>query len=143
MNTRRFSIRTLLLGNTTVILVISGILFLFSDFLGVFELKTVDGRFHFRNILNKNPVFSSEIIHINIDNLVIPKNNEFKCKGYAFADFKTEEERDEFIEKHQLPFHPLVAKGYNSIGCTHCTVPGEDRSGRWNNNPKTECGLHL
>ena len=69
MNTRRFSIRTLLLGNTTVILVISGILFLFSDFLGVFELKTVDGRFHFRNILNKNPVFSSEIIHINIDNL--------------------------------------------------------------------------
>ncbi|MDX1318156.1 MAG: phosphoadenylyl-sulfate reductase, partial [Xanthomarina gelatinilytica] len=24
-----------------------------------------------------------------------------------------------------------------------CTVPGEDRSGRWNNNPKTECGLHL
>ena len=69
MNTNRFSIRTLLLGNTAVILVISGLLLLFSDFLGVFELKTVDGRFHFRNILNKNPVFSGEIIHINIDNL--------------------------------------------------------------------------
>ena len=69
MNIRRFSIRTLLLGNAAVILVISGILFLFSDFLGVFELKTVDGRFHFRNNLNKNPIFSSEIIHINIDNL--------------------------------------------------------------------------
>jgi phosphoadenosine phosphosulfate reductase len=51
--------------------------------------------------------------------------------------------RDEYIKKHQLPFHPLVAKGYNSIGCKHCTIPGEDRNGRWNNNPKTECGLHL
>ncbi|MAN27223.1 MULTISPECIES: phosphoadenylyl-sulfate reductase [Mesonia] len=63
-------------------------------------------------------------------------------KFYPLLDV-TKEERDKFIEEHQLPFHPLVAKDYNSIGCTHCTVPGEDRSGRWNNNPKTECGLHL
>ena len=48
-----------------------------------------------------------------------------------------------FIEKENLPFHPLVADGYHSIGCKHCTVPGKGRSGRWNNNPKTECGLHL
>jgi phosphoadenosine phosphosulfate reductase len=52
-------------------------------------------------------------------------------------------ERDEFIKEHHLPFHPLKMKDYSSIGCTHCTVPGEDRSGRWNNSPKTECGLHL
>jgi len=51
--------------------------------------------------------------------------------------------RDEFIKKHHLPFHPLKAKGYSSIGCSHCTVPGNDRNGRWNNSPKTECGLHL
>lgn len=51
--------------------------------------------------------------------------------------------RDEFIREHHLPFHPLKSKGYSSVGCTHCTVPGEDRSGRWNNSPKTECGLHL
>ncbi|HET7360591.1 MAG TPA: phosphoadenosine phosphosulfate reductase family protein, partial [Salinimicrobium sp.] len=63
-------------------------------------------------------------------------------KFYPLLDV-SKAERDEYIEKHQLPFHPLVAKGYSSIGCTHCTVPGEDRSGRWNNNPKTECGLHL
>lgn len=63
-------------------------------------------------------------------------------KFYPLLDV-TREERDEFIEKHTLPFHPLKEKGYNSIGCTHCTLPGEDRSGRWNNNPKTECGLHL
>lgn len=63
-------------------------------------------------------------------------------KFYPLLDV-TKEERDAFIEKHQLPFHPLVAKGYHSIGCSHCTVPGKGRSGRWNNNPKTECGLHL
>ncbi len=63
-------------------------------------------------------------------------------KFYPLLDV-SKEERDAFIKKHQLPFHPLVKKGYHSIGCKHCTVPGEDRSGRWNNNPKTECGLHL
>ena len=63
-------------------------------------------------------------------------------KFYPLVDI-SKAERDAFIEEHQLPFHPLVAKGYQSIGCKHCTVPGEDRSGRWNNNPKTECGLHL
>ncbi|WP_121666265.1 phosphoadenylyl-sulfate reductase [Mesonia aquimarina] len=63
-------------------------------------------------------------------------------KFYPLLDV-SKKERDEYIEKHQLPFHPLVSKGYHSIGCKHCTVPGEDRSGRWNNNPKTECGLHL
>lgn len=52
-------------------------------------------------------------------------------------------ERDQFIKDHHLPFHPLKSKGYNSIGCKHCTIPGDDRGGRWNNSPKTECGLHL
>ena len=63
-------------------------------------------------------------------------------KFYPLLDV-TKKERNEFIKKHNLPFHPLVSQGYHSIGCKHCTVPGKDRSGRWNNNPKTECGLHL
>jgi len=63
-------------------------------------------------------------------------------KFYPLVDV-TKRERDAIIEKENLPFHPLVADGYHSIGCKHCTVPGKDRSGRWNNNPKTECGLHL
>lgn len=63
-------------------------------------------------------------------------------KFYPLLDV-TKSQRDIFIEEHQLPFHPLRAKGYHSIGCFHCTTPGEDRNGRWNNNPKTECGLHL
>lgn len=63
-------------------------------------------------------------------------------KFYPLLDV-SKEDRDVYIEEHQLPFHPLVVKGYHSIGCKHCTVPANDRSGRWNNNPKTECGLHL
>lgn len=55
----------------------------------------------------------------------------------------TREERDAYIREHHLPFHPLVNRGYSSIGCTHCTVPGEGRAGRWVGKPKTECGLHL
>ncbi|MEQ6121818.1 phosphoadenylyl-sulfate reductase [Reichenbachiella sp. MALMAid0571] len=63
-------------------------------------------------------------------------------KFYPLLDV-TQEEREAYIKDHNLPFHPLVAKGYFSIGCEHCTVPGKGRSGRWNNSPKTECGLHL
>ncbi len=55
----------------------------------------------------------------------------------------TREERDAYIREHALPFHPLVAQGFSSIGCTHCTVAGDGRSGRWVGKPKTECGLHL
>jgi len=55
----------------------------------------------------------------------------------------SKEERDLYIKEHDLPFHPLVAQGYSSIGCAQCTAPGQDRGGRWNNSPKTECGLHL
>ncbi len=54
----------------------------------------------------------------------------------------TKQERDVYIEKHDLPFHPMVAEGFSSIGCAHCTVKGEGRSGRWAGKPKTECGLH-
>jgi phosphoadenosine phosphosulfate reductase len=63
-------------------------------------------------------------------------------KFYPLLDV-SQEEREKYIQEHNYPFHPLIAKGYHSIGCKHCTVPGEDRSGRWNNSPKTECGLHL
>lgn len=52
-----------------------------------------------------------------------------------------------YLDRHQLPHHPLVAKGYPSIGCVPCTSavrPGEDpRAGRWRGSSKTECGIHL
>jgi len=55
----------------------------------------------------------------------------------------TREQRDAYIREHALTLHPLVEKGYSSIGCTHCTVAGDGRAGRWVGKPKTECGLHL
>ncbi|MFK7751261.1 MAG: phosphoadenylyl-sulfate reductase [Sedimentitalea sp.] len=52
-----------------------------------------------------------------------------------------------YMEENRLPRHPLVAKGYPSIGCQPCTTPvatGEDpRAGRWRNTDKDECGLHF
>jgi len=52
-----------------------------------------------------------------------------------------------YMEENRLPRHPLVAKGYPSIGCMPCTSPvaeGEDpRSGRWRGEDKTECGIHF
>lgn len=52
-----------------------------------------------------------------------------------------------YIRRHELPSHPLVSKGYPSIGCVPCTsrvAPGEDpRAGRWRGRGKTECGMHL
>ena len=53
----------------------------------------------------------------------------------------------EYLLNNRLPRHPLVAKGYPSIGCAPCTSPvnpGEDaRAGRWRGQEKTECGIHF
>ncbi|ABF64492.1 phosphoadenylylsulfate reductase (thioredoxin) [Ruegeria sp. TM1040] len=52
-----------------------------------------------------------------------------------------------YMDENRLPRHPLVAKGYPSIGCEPCTSPvaeGEDpRAGRWRNQNKEECGIHV
>ncbi len=53
----------------------------------------------------------------------------------------------DYMDENALPRHPLVARGYPSIGCAPCTSPvkaGEDpRSGRWRGSEKTECGIHF
>lgn len=53
----------------------------------------------------------------------------------------------DYIANNQLPRHPLVARGYPSIGCAPCTSPvgaGEDaRAGRWRGQEKSECGIHF
>lgn len=46
------------------------------------------------------------------------------------------------VSYHDLPQHPLEAEGFGSVGCTHCTERGKGRSGRWQGQEKTECGLH-
>ncbi len=57
------------------------------------------------------------------------------------------EDLQEYMINNKLPRHPLVAKGYPSIGCAPCTSPvkpGEDpRAGRWRDADKEECGIHF
>jgi phosphoadenosine phosphosulfate reductase len=52
-----------------------------------------------------------------------------------------------YMDAHDLPRHPLVARGFRSIGCRPCTTPvgdGEDdRAGRWRGLDKVECGIHF
>jgi phosphoadenosine phosphosulfate reductase len=61
--------------------------------------------------------------------------------NWSAADLKAHAAR------YDLPEHPLVGKGYPSIGCVPCTSrvqAGEDqRAGRWRGLEKTECGIHL
>jgi thioredoxin-dependent adenylylsulfate APS reductase len=53
-----------------------------------------------------------------------------------------------FADAHAVPYNPLHAKGFASIGCAPCTRairPGEpERAGRWwwEDESKKECGLH-
>lgn len=53
---------------------------------------------------------------------------------------------DVYRAAFSLPQHPLVEKGYRSIGCEPCTSPvaeGEvERAGRWRDTEKSECGIH-
>jgi phosphoadenosine phosphosulfate reductase len=53
-------------------------------------------------------------------------------------------ERDvwRYIAEHDVPYNPLHDRGYDSIGCAPCTLPGSGRDGRWAGSDKTECGLH-
>lgn len=52
----------------------------------------------------------------------------------------------EYIERHDIPTHPLLERGYRSIGCWPCTRPvgpdEDERDGRWDGFTKTECGIH-
>ncbi|MFT6149825.1 MAG: phosphoadenosine phosphosulfate reductase [Saprospiraceae bacterium] len=63
-------------------------------------------------------------------------------KFYPLIDI-TEAQLNACKKKYNLPEHPLLSQGYESVGCTHCTMKGDNRSGRWTGNEKVECGLHL
>jgi phosphoadenosine phosphosulfate reductase len=62
-------------------------------------------------------------------------------KANPLADW-SDEDVDAYVAERDLPVNPLHARGYDSIGCTHCTRPGTGREGRWSGMEKTECGLH-
>lgn len=67
-------------------------------------------------------------------------------KVNPLMDF-TREDLAAYFKTHDLPPHPLVERGYLSIGCEPCTravKQGEDpRAGRWADSNKSECGIHF
>ncbi len=69
-----------------------------------------------------------------------------RIKVNPLAHWRPEDVQD-YMVNNRLPRHPLVARGYPSIGCAPCTsrvAPGEDpRAGRWRDQEKEECGIHF
>ncbi len=69
-----------------------------------------------------------------------------RVKINPLAHWSPENVRD-YMVNNRLPRHPLVAKGYPSLGCAPCTTrvaEGEDlRAGRWRGQDKSECGIHI
>jgi phosphoadenosine phosphosulfate reductase len=92
----------------------------------------ITGRKGFQTTIRATlPLFEAEGERIKINPLV----------GWNSSDVL------KYIADAGLPRHPLVAKGFPSIGCLPCTSPvkpGEDeRAGRWRGRGKVECGIHV
>ena len=71
-----------------------------------------------------------------------------RWKLSPLADW-SKDQVEEYLRAHNVPRHPLYAKGYTSIGCAPCTRAtreGEDeRAGRWwwEQEAAKECGIHF
>ncbi|HLW92369.1 MAG TPA: phosphoadenylyl-sulfate reductase [Roseiarcus sp.] len=92
----------------------------------------ITGRKSFQSVTRATlPLFEAEGERVKVNPLV----------GWSASDLL------DYIKRAGLPPHPLVAKGYPSIGCLPCTTPvrpGEDaRAGRWRGRGKIECGIHV
>ena len=78
--------------------------------------------------------------------VIEPEGSSGRIKLNPLALWSTEDV-ERYLLLRNLPRHPLVERGYRSIGCTTCTRPvaaGEAaRAGRWWGLDKTECGIHL
>jgi len=68
-----------------------------------------------------------------------------RLKFNPFANV-SREQIEAIYKSANLPPHPLVAKGFLSVGCMPCTSRSEAdedaRAGRWRGRDKTECGIH-
>jgi phosphoadenosine phosphosulfate reductase len=63
-------------------------------------------------------------------------------KANPLADW-TAERVWSYIARHDVPYNELHDRGYESIGCAPCTLPGAGRDGRWAGSERTECGIHV
>jgi phosphoadenosine phosphosulfate reductase len=91
----------------------------------------ITGRKGFQSVTRARvPLFEAEGERVKVNPLI----------GWSATDIL------DYIRAAGLPPHPLVAKGFPSIGCLPCTsrvAPGEDiRAGRWRGRLKSECGIH-
>jgi phosphoadenosine phosphosulfate reductase len=91
----------------------------------------ITGRKGFQSVTRARvPLFEAEGERVKVNPLI----------GWSASDIL------DYIRAVGLPPHPLVAKGFPSIGCLPCTsrvAPGEDvRAGRWRGRTKSECGIH-
>jgi phosphoadenosine phosphosulfate reductase len=91
----------------------------------------ITGRKGFQSAIRATlPLFEAEGERVKVNPLV----------GWSATDVLN------YIAEAGLPRHPLIAKGFPSIGCLPCTSavrPGEDeRAGRWRGRGKMECGIH-
>jgi phosphoadenosine phosphosulfate reductase len=75
----------------------------------------------------------------------VVEDDGVRLKFNPFANV-SREEIEAIYALGKLPPHPLVASGYQSVGCMPCSSrssAGEDaRDGRWRGRAKTECGIH-
>lgn len=60
---------------------------------------------------------------------------------HPLLDF-TRVEIEHYIDKNNIPRHPLQKQGYSTVGDTHSSKPGLGRSTRFNGKFE-ECGLHV
>src|SRR5579872_5850780 len=92
----------------------------------------ITGRKGFQSVTRSRvPLFEAEGERVKVNPLI----------GWSASEIL------DYIRAADLPPHPLVAKGFPSIGCLPCTTPvrpGEDaRAGRWRGRGKIECGIHI
>jgi phosphoadenosine phosphosulfate reductase len=64
-----------------------------------------------------------------------------KVKLHPLAAW-TDDDVAGYIREHDVIVNPLLADGYDSVGCQPCTRRGTGRAGRWAGAAKTECGIH-
>ncbi len=73
---------------------------------------------------------------------------QVRVKFNPLAEWSSQQVWD-YIRAFELPYNPLHAQGFISIGCQPCTrpvLPGQhEREGRWwwEEATKKECGLHI
>ena len=83
-----------------------------------------------------------------ISKIEIDAGNKGIVKLNPIADW-TDQQLEEYVQKHNVPSHPLYSQGFTSIGCLPCTRPTQEgenpRAGRWwwEQDLQKECGLHV